>query len=231
MKYKWLLLDADNTIMDFTKASHAAFDQICEDFKLGNPAKLYPIYQKHNHAAWSAFEEKKITADQLKIDRMTHFLKAIKKKGIAPSYLNQQYLQSLMIQSELYDGVEEVLQELKHDYILSIVTNGLKEVQRPRVNRLDLDHYFASVIVSDEIGIAKPDIQYFEHAYKTIRNPPPKSNLLVVGDNLYSDILGGINFGISTCWISHGRVNNTDIKPDYTINNFLELPTVLPSKF
>jgi len=231
MKYKWLLLDADNTIMDFTKASHAAFDQICIDFKLGKPNKLYPIYQQYNHAAWKAFEEKKITADQLKVDRMMYFLKAIKKKGIDPSYLNQQYLQALMMQSELYDGVEEVLQELKHDYILSIVTNGLKEVQRPRVHRLKVSQYFASVIVSDEIGIAKPDIRYFEYAHQTITSPPSKSNVLIVGDNLHSDIQGGINFGISTCWISHGRVNKTDIQPDYTINNFLELPNILPTKF
>lgn len=226
MQYKWLLLDADNTLMDFTKASHAAFHQICKDFRLGNPNKLYPIYQKYNHAAWDAFEKKEITADQLKVDRMAQFLKAIKKKGIDPGYLNQQYLQSLMLESELYDGVEEVLQELKHDYILSIVTNGLKEVQRPRVHRLAVEQYFASVIVSDEIGIAKPDTLYFEYAYQSIRNPPDKSQILIVGDSLQSDIQGGINFGIATCWVSHGRSNKTGIEPDYIINDFLELPNI-----
>ncbi len=227
MHYKWLLLDADNTIMDFSKASHKAFDQICQDFKLGNPADLYPIYQKHNLAAWNAFEKKEITADQLKVDRMAFFTKAIDRLDIDPSTLNQQYLHALMLNSELYEGVEDLLQELKHDYILSIVTNGLKEVQRPRVARLGLNQYFASIIVSDEIGIAKPDNRYFEYTFQTIHNPPIKSEILIVGDSLYSDIQGGKDFGISTCWISHGRANKTNIQPDYSISSFLKLPNIL----
>ena len=227
MKYKWLLLDADNTLMDFTKASHKAFDQICKDFQLGKPADLYPIYQKYNLAAWKAFENKQITADQLKVDRMTYFTKSIDRSDIDPSYLNQQYLQALMLNSELYEGVEEVLQELKHDYIMSIVTNGLKEVQRPRVQRLGLNQYFASIIVSDEIGIAKPDHLYFEHAIQTINSPPSKSEILIVGDSLHSDIQGGKNFGIDTCWIHHGRSNGSDIQPNYSISSFLDLSDVL----
>ena len=110
---------------------------------------------------------------------------------------------------------------------MSIVTNGLKEVQRPRAIRLKLQQYFASMIVSDEIGIAKPDIRYFEYAYGTLKNPPPKSEILMVGDSLHSDIQGGINFGITTCWVSHGRINETAIQPDYKISNFLELSSVL----
>lgn len=227
MPYKWLLLDADNTLMDFTKASHEAFAHICKEYRLGKPAKLYPVYQKYNQAAWKAFEADQISADQLKVDRMSQFLKALNRKDIDPAYLNQQYLHALMIYSELYDGVEDLLQELKHDYILSIVTNGLKEVQRPRVHRLELESYFASIVVSDEIGIAKPDVRYFDYTYQTLTNPPPKSDILIVGDNLHSDIQGGINFGIATCWLSHGRANNTTIQPDYTISDFLELPTIL----
>jgi YjjG family noncanonical pyrimidine nucleotidase len=225
--YKWLLLDADNTLMDFTKASHAAFESICRHFKLGKASSLYPIYQRYNLAAWKAFEDKQITADQLKVDRMSGFLQAIDNKVIDPTHLNKQYLHQLMLNSELYNGVEAILQELKHDYVMSIVTNGLKEVQRPRVHRLRLDQYFASIVVSDEIGIAKPDIRYFDYAYQTITNPPPKSDILIVGDSLHSDIKGGKNIGIATCWVSHGRKNTTAIQPDYTIYNFHELPALL----
>lgn len=226
MQYKWLLLDADNTIMDFTKASHKAFDQICKDFGLGNPEDLYPIYQKHNLAAWKALEEKRISTAQLKVNRMEHFLLAIGRKEFDPATLNLQYLKALMLNSELYDGVEEVLQELKHDYLLSIVTNGLKEVQRPRVNRLNLNQYFASIIVSDEIGIAKPDSRYFEYTYSTIKRPPSKSEILIVGDSLHSDIKGGNDFGIDTCWVNHGRENTSEIRPKYSVSSFLELPSL-----
>jgi len=225
--YKWLLLDADNTFMDFSHASHASFDQLCKDYKLGKPADLYPIYQEHNLAAWKALEQKQLTTTQLKVQRMAHFLQAIERTAIDPAQLNLHYLKGLVQFSTLYEGAEEVLQELKYHYVLSIVTNGLKEVQRPRVHRLKLRQYFASIIVSDEIGIAKPDIRYFDYAYQTLSIPPAKSEILMVGDSLHSDIQGGINFGIDTCWISHNREHTTAISPNYTIPTFLDLPSLL----
>jgi len=90
-----------------------------------------------------------------------------------------------------------------------------------------MEHIFESIIVSDEIGVAKPDIRFFEHSYGTISNPPPKEEVLVIGDNLKSDIQGGINFGVDTCWLSHNNPNNSAINPTFTVNNLQDLKNIL----
>jgi FMN phosphatase YigB (HAD superfamily) len=86
---------------------------------------------------------------------------------------------------------------------------------------------FDSIIVSDEIGVAKPDVQFFEHTYKTIPNPPDKSKIIVIGDNLMSDILGGQNFGVDTCWISHKKENRSNIIPPYSIDSVFDIEDIL----
>jgi len=147
--------------------------------------------------------------------------------GIDPFEFNARFLENVVEVSEAFEGAIELLEDLKSEYKLSVITNGLKEVQRPRIRRLQMEHIFESIIVSDEIGVAKPDIKFFEHSYDTIPNPPPKSEVLVIGDNLKSDIQGGINFGVDTCWLSHQNLNNSTIKPTYTINNLNDLHRIL----
>jgi len=226
-KYKWLLFDADNTFLDFTSASKKSLFTTCEDYKLECDEDIYRTYKIENAKVWESFERNEITALELRSLRFAKFFSAVKVDGIDPFEFNAQFLQNLIEVSEAYDGAIEFLENLMHQYTMSVITNGLKEVQRPRINKLKMNHIFESIIVSDEIGVAKPNIKFFEHSYNTIPNPPPKSEVLVIGDNLNSDIVGGNNFGVDTCWISHQKPNNTTIKPTYTINKLFDLSTIL----
>jgi len=227
IKYKWLLLDADNTFLDFASASKKSLFSTCKDYKLNCDENIYKIYKVENAKVWESFENNEITALELRSLRFEKFFSAIKVKGIDPYEFNAQFLQNLIKVSEVYDGAIELLENLKPRYSMSVITNGLKEVQRPRINKLQMNHIFKSIIVSDEIGVAKPDVKFFEHSYNSISNPPPKSQILVVGDNLKSDILGGNNFGVDTCWLSHKKQNNSSIKPTYTVDNLFDLPKIL----
>lgn len=227
MKLSWLLFDADNTLLDFTSASHQAFKQNCADFNIPYLPTTYPTYKKINTAVWTAFEQGKITAEKLRIQRMALFLEAVERAEVDPQQFSGQYIDNMIVSSEIYEGVRTLLQTLQKNYRLSIVTNGLKEAQRPRLAKLNLFSYFESVIVSDEIGVAKPDAAFFEHAYWSIVNPPPKSELLMIGDSLHSDIAGGKNFGIKTCWLHHGKTNETGIVPDFVIRDVQGLLEVL----
>jgi len=228
MHIKWLMFDADNTLIDFTNASKLSFQQTFEDYGHTATPELYATYKVINHGVWTAFEQGKITAERLRIKRFEDFFAAINLSPTSPESFSKGYLENLISKSESYDGVKEMLVGLKPDYSMSIITNGLKEVQRPRLRKLDMTHYFDSIIVSDEIGFAKPDERYFEVAFNSIDNPPVRGNTLVIGDNLKSDILGGIRYGLKTCWLNtSGKANDTDIQPDFEIRDVLEVPGLL----
>lgn len=226
-KYKWLLFDADNTFLDFASASKKSLFTTCEDYDLNCDEDIYKTYKVENAKVWESFENKEITALELRSLRFQKFFSAVDINGIDPFEFNAQFLQNLISVSEAYDGAIDYLENLRTKYTMSVITNGLKEVQRPRINKLQMSHIFESIIVSDEIGVAKPDVEFFKHSYNTISNPPPKSEVLVIGDNLKSDIQGGINFGVDTCWISHNRENNSEINPTYTVDDLFDVSSIL----
>ena len=110
---------------------------------------------------------------------------------------------------------------------LGIITNGFTELQAIRLERTGMAHYFEHVIISEQVGVAKPDQAIFNHALKRM-GTPCKSKVLMVGDNQHSDILGGINFGIETCWLNHqGVEQDANIAPNYTVNSLDELKSIL----
>lgn len=107
------------------------------------------------------------------------------------------------------------------------MTNGLKDVQDNRIRKSIIGKYFENVVVSEEINISKPDPKIFEYALNSI-NYSDKSKVLIVGDSLTSDIQGGLNSGIDTCWFNPNNIiNNTSIKPTYKITNLMDLKNIL----
>jgi YjjG family noncanonical pyrimidine nucleotidase len=227
-KYKWLLFDFDNTLVDFTSASKQSLWWTFEEYQIECTNAIYKTYKKINHQVWTDFEHGKITAEALRPKRFSDLFQALNIENIDPIIFGQRYLTNLIEASTIYDGVLELLQSLKEaGYIMSIVTNGLKEVQRPRLTKLGMTDFFDSIIVSDEIGNKKPELAFFEYVYQTIPNPPLKSKILMIGDSINSDIRGGQGFGVTTCWNAHGQNNETDIIPDFVIQSVLELPNIL----
>lgn len=223
MKLQWLLFDLDNTLVDFANASKKSLWASFEQAGMACNEDIYHLYKKENAAVWEAFELKEIDALTLRTLRFERLFKAMDEQGLSPSEFSHNYLQGLIKYTEAYEGVHDLLDDLKSKYRLSIVTNGLREVQRPRLAKTGLTKYFESIVVSDEIGVAKPDADYFENVSQSVKNPASKAETMIIGDNLNSDILGGVNFGIKTCWLHHGKKNETDLKPDISIQQVLEL--------
>lgn len=227
MRYQWLLFDADNTLMDFDQASKLGMKATFEHFGLYLTEDNYKVYKTVNHQCWVEFEKGNISAETLRPKRFQLLFDWLNIKPGTPEAFSAFYLHQLSVLNTPYDGVEELLQSLKKDYKLSIITNGLKECQRPNYNRRDWDQIFDSIIVSDEIGVQKPDNAFFEHAWTATTHSYAKKDALVIGDNLFSDIVGGQKFGLDTCWITRGRENTSDITPTFAIDHVLELPGLL----
>lgn len=214
---KWILFDLDNTLLDFSSASKAAFRQTFQDHGLTDSDQHYQVYSTINGQLWSDFEQNKVTAQQIRGLRFARLFEHLQITDQSGLNFNAAYLKNMIKQSKAYPGVVPLLEKLQQTYRMSIVTNGLKEVQRARIDRLKMTAYFESIIVSDEIGHSKPDRTFFDHVFASVKHPPALEETLIVGDSLSSDIKGGIQYGIQTCWISHGKTNHSEHLPDYSI--------------
>jgi len=229
MKYSWLLFDADETLLDFTNASKRSFFQSFKDIDQECSEEIFEIYEEINAQVWKDFSMEKIDAVELRDRRFTLLFEELEIDGIKGREFNDIYLQNLIHATELYHGVNELLEDLKQEFTISLITNGLQEVQRPRLRKTGIYDHFDSIVVSDEIGIAKPQTGFFEYAHQTISTNIPKDKMLVIGDNLHSDIQGGINYGVDTCWIHGGKTNDSDIVPTHDIEHISHFSDLISS--
>ena len=224
--YSILLFDADHTLFDFEHASRHAFKDLMHHLGLEHVERAYEIYHPINQMAWRRFELGEINTAELRVLRFHDFFESI---GVREDALesNAFYLKQIVQHTKLYDTTLDLLEQLKPDYKMLIITNGLKEVQRARITKLGLDHFFEHIIVSDEIGHTKPAIAYFDHVFHKI-NYPDKDEVLVIGDSLRSDIQGGYNYGIDTCWYNPESLKNTtSLCPKYTVKTHQEIADIL----
>lgn len=227
MKYEVIIFDADDTLFDFKKSEKEAFKNTMIDFNFDYDESYHlKVYHDINNLIWKEFEQGYITQEKLKIERFRRLsdkLKVTFNEGeFAKSYMN-----NLSNASYLLDGSFDLIKSLKSNYKLSIITNGLTLVQEKRIRKSIIAKYFDDIVISEEISISKPDSKIFEHALNNI-NYFEKSKVLMVGDSLTSDIQGGINFGIDTCWYNPNKtINNKDVKPTYEISCFNDLKDLL----
>lgn len=225
-QYQWLLFDADGTLYDFEKTEVLAFKQSVEDLGYAYQPNYLRTYRRVNQALWDKFEQGTITQELLKVQRFADFFAAEDLEG-DPVYFSQQYVSHLAEGYYLLEGAEALIETLAHSYRLMIITNGLREVQRPRFERSSIHNYFEAIIVSGEVGAAKPGTAIFDAAFEAMGNPS-KSETLIIGDSLTSDMAGGINYGIDTCWYNPMRKENiSNLGLTYEISTLAELMDLL----
>lgn len=203
MNFKWLLFDADGTLFDYDRAeAHAladTFDQIGYPFK----EEYLSEYRRINGSLWQAFEQGAINQNRLKEERF-ELLCQVFGLSLDPSVLGQLYLENLGRSTFLIDGAEETVKALANHYSLAIITNGLKDVQRPRIASSSIHSYFPVIVISEEVGAAKPDKKIFDIAFQRMGDPL-RDEVLIIGDSLTSDITGALNYGIDSCWFNPDR--------------------------
>ena len=133
------------------------------------------------------------------------------------------FVAGLGANGELYDGAREVLERLSASASLAMVTNGLSEVQRARIDRLAIAEYFDAIIISAEVDTAKPGTEIFELTFAALKSPS-KDTTVMVGDSLTSDICGGTNYGVATCWYNpHGHSRQESDQVSHEIGDLREL--------
>lgn len=219
MKFDWILFDLDDTLFHFDafagmKRMFAAWDMpfTTEEFK---------AYQQVNKQLWVDYQDGKIDAVALRHNRFAHWSGVLNR---STEELNHHYFTAMTEISSLLPGARELVESLAAtDTQLGIVTNGFTELQTARLDKMGLSHYFSPLVISEQVGVAKPSAGIFEHAL-SLMNHPARERVLMVGDNLHSDILGGINAGIKTCWLNVDQLDQApDIRPDHQVASLPEL--------
>tara|TARA_Y100001956_G_C4126764_1_gene190554 strand:- start:109 stop:783 length:675 start_codon:yes stop_codon:yes gene_type:complete len=222
MKYDWILFDADETLFHFDafKGMQLMFSRKGIDFT----EQDFAHYQTVNKPLWVDYQDGKITADELKHTRFTEWAK---KLETTTSELNSSFLDAMADICTLLPGAKELIESIHGKAKLGIITNGFTELQAVRLERTGMSHYFDQVIISEQVGVAKPDAGIFNYAHQKM-GLPCKTKILMVGDNPHSDILGGINFGIETCWLNtSGAADIPGIGPSYKVETLFELKEIL----
>ncbi len=222
MNYDWIFFDADGTLFDYDAGEAAALEGAFEARGLPFEPSIRPLYSKINAAIWRDFERGEIHQDELKTLRFDRLFEEIGIHADATAFSGH-YLEILGRQTTLLAGAEAFLRSLPERLRLLLITNGLAEVQQPRFAASTIHNCFAEIVISGEIGLAKPDPAIFDHAFERIGRPA-REGVLMVGDNLGSDILGGANYGLDTCWYNpEGAENEHDVEPTYEIEDLQEI--------
>jgi putative hydrolase of the HAD superfamily len=201
--YRWLLFDADGTLFDYDRAERAALEQTLGQIGVSLDPGHLAAYRRINQALWQAVEKGEITPGLVKVRRFELLLETI-QVAHSPSALSAAYLECLANCSELLEDAEAVLGALRRKYKIAILTNGLKEVQRGRLARSAIRSHISDLIISEEIGAAKPAREFFDTAFARLGHPS-KREVLMIGDGWASDIEGAVQYGIDACWYNPGR--------------------------
>lgn len=221
-----MFFDLDHTLFDFEASKRAAFANALGDVGVAEWEPLLPVLSQVETPLWHALEQGELTLTTLNDDRFRGLVEAA-DLDIDPGPLGASYLGWLGQSGGLLDGARELLDTLAATHTLAMLSNGYASVQRARLVNFDLAQYFTSIVISDEIGFAKPDNRFFEHALDEAGNPPIDS-VLMVGDNLRSDIAGATAAGLATCWYNpSGAEAPVGQSIDYTIDHLDQLHPIV----
>lgn len=229
MSYKIVLFDADDTLFDYSKCEASALECTCSDFGLEWNSDLTSCYRRINQQLWDEYEKGMLKLDRLRIERFHRlFIENQLAMGVDPGEFSNIYINYLAEGSYLNNGALDLCNRLITMGIrLAIITNGIREVQLRRIKHSELANAFEQIIVSDDAKSQKPHKEIFDYAFMRL-DEPDKKEVLIVGDSLSSDIQGGNNYGIDTCWYNpRGVVNKSSIIPRYEIQELKDLLKII----
>lgn len=221
-----VMLDIDDTLLDFHKAEHIALAKALKQMGIEPEQEIMDKYSAYNTMCWEALERGELTREEVKVHRYELLFEDI-GSDVSAKETTELYESLLGIGHYFMPGAEALLEALYGKYRLFIVSNGTASVQDSRLKSANIAHYFENIFVSEKIGYNKPSKEFFAVCEAEIPNYSAEKTI-VVGDSLTSDILGGINAGVKTCWFNpKGKPGREDIIPDYVITDLAELPTLL----
>ncbi len=232
--YEVILFDADMTLFDFDRAEKEAFGTVMAANGIHCTEDDYRRYKAINQSLWDRLGRGEITKDDVQNRRFTEFIETVKggAAGADGVRLNAAYVEALAECPYLLDGAEALCRNLKeYGYRLYLATNGISRVQRKRFEASAIYPYFEDIFVSEDAGAPKPMPAYFDYVFSKIGEDARRYTLMV-GDNLETDIAGGIAAGLDTCWYNPGhQPGKPGIRPTEEADSMMHLEILLIPQF
>ncbi len=220
--YSWILFDADETLFHFD--AYRGLVLMFAELGILFTQDDYEQYERVNKPLWTEYQNGQINAQQLQQRR---FVPWEDKLQTPAQDLNSAFMAVMAEICTPLDGALSLLNSLKGKSKLGIITNGFIELQQSRLERTGLKEHFDVLVISEEVGHAKPHQRIFDHTLSLMGNPS-REGVLMVGDNPDSDILGGLNAGFDTCWLNaHNKAAPSGITPHYEVSSLTELEYLL----
>ncbi|MBE6934193.1 MAG: noncanonical pyrimidine nucleotidase, YjjG family [Ruminococcaceae bacterium] len=226
--YKYLLWDIDGTILDFAAAEAAAIRALFAKYGLGDcTEEMLGQYIKINRKYWQALERNEISKQKVLVGRFQDFFALFDLDVTKAAAFNDDYQLALGDYPIFTPHAKEVLERQKGSYTLIAVTNGTKVAQTKKMYLTGLDKIFDAVFISEDVGVEKPNLEYFTHVFEK-SGITDKAQVLIIGDSLTSDMRGGEIAGIDSCWFNpeHGE-NTQGISVTYEIDDLRQLSGIL----
>ena len=218
MKYQWVLFDADETLFHFD--AKAGLQHMFAQYDVVFTDNDFVEYKVINDKLWEGYQNGTVDVESLKTERFTKWSERL---SIPARELNSQFLMSMAKICTPLAGVKSLLEMLSGKAKMAIITNGFTELQEVRLSNTGLTHYFSAIITSEQVGVAKPNERIFDYALSQMEHEE-RSSVLMVGDNVNSDILGANRAGFDSCWLNTREdplPNN--IKATYQVRSIPEL--------
>lgn len=220
--YRWILFDADDTLFRFD--AFAGLQRLFATYQVTFSAQDYHDYSAVNRPLWVDYQNGAISASQLQQRRFEGWAQRL---GVSPQALNDGFLAAMAELCAPLDGAVALLDALRGRMRLGIVSNGFSALQHARLQRTGLHDRFEVLVISEQVGLAKPHPGIFEHALAQM-GAPPREQVLMVGDNPHADIAGGLAAGLHTCWFNaHGLAAPEGIAPHYEVATLAQLQALL----
>ena len=224
--FDFILFDADNTLFDFDRAEHEALKSVLAARGYPTDPATLELYLSINRALWARFDRGEVTQPFLVVERFAAFTRAMGGHD-DPAEFNRDYLDRLATGAFLLPGAEALCRALAPRCTLAIVTNGVAMAQRARFARSPLRDVVPWLFISEEVGASKPSPDFFAPVLRAL-GEPDRSRVLMVGDNLLTDIQGGILAGLDTAWFNPKHLpGDPAISPTWEADNFPALQDLI----
>lgn len=223
MAYNLVFMDIDNTLLDFHAATRSALAALLGEFGQSLTPALEEQFHRINDRLWAQYERGEIPKAEIFPRRFTEFLAPL---GISldPLAANGRYARGLRQSAVFMPHAKELLEHLRGQVRMFAVTNGVATTQTPRLEKAGLPDYFEQIFISEAMGCKKPEKAFFDQVFAAI-GPVDKSQCIILGDSLTSDMQGGRNAGIATCYYG----TDPDTRCDYAIEDLMDFVKIVLS--
>ncbi|NOW98209.1 YjjG family noncanonical pyrimidine nucleotidase [Mucilaginibacter sp. SG564] len=229
-KYKHIFFDLDHTIWDFDKNAEETLNELfilhrLQEIGLSSADLFIETYTRNNHELWAQYHVGAITRDELREARFKRtFIQLGLHPDLIPADFEDAYVRLCPTKTNLFPHAHETLRYLQGKYTLHLISNGFKESQKLKIAGTNLGQYFQHIIVSEDVGVNKPDKAIFEYAVNLAGTNRQES--VMIGDSLEADVYGALNYGMDAIFFNPFSAPKPDDVP-VQITHLKELITLL----